>query len=79
MLEGESLLDPQLAAQLLRQMFEERQKKEEPAEAPPDERGEALLPHPLSPREEAKTVAFALHNVLAILFISAPFFSSLLL
>ncbi len=48
-LEGESLLDPQLATQLLRRMVDETQKKEEPAEeAPPRE---ALLTQPLSRRE----------------------------
>jgi DNA-binding NarL/FixJ family response regulator len=50
-LDGESLLDPQLSAQLLRRMVDEAQKKEEPAEAPLDEPGEALLSNPLSQRE----------------------------
>ncbi len=50
-LDGESLLDPQLSAQLLRRMVDEAQKKEESTEAPPDGRGEALLPQPLSQRE----------------------------
>ena len=51
-LEGESLLDPQLSAQLLRRMVDEAQKKtEEPAEAPPEERKEALLSQSLSRRE----------------------------
>ncbi len=51
-LDGESLLDPQLSAQLLRRMVDETQKKnEEPEQAPPSERKEALLPQPLSPRE----------------------------
>ncbi len=49
-LDGESLLDPQLSAQLLRRMVDEVQKKkEEPAEEAPAE--EALLPQPLSRRE----------------------------
>jgi DNA-binding NarL/FixJ family response regulator len=50
-LDGESLLDPQLSAQLLRRMVDEAQKKEEPAEAPLDEPGETLLSNPLSQRE----------------------------
>jgi DNA-binding NarL/FixJ family response regulator len=51
-LDGESLLDPQLSAQLLRRMVDEAQKKnEEPAEAPLEEPGEAPLSNPLSPRE----------------------------
>ena len=52
-LDGESLLDPELSAQLLRRMVDEAQKKdEEPAvQAPLDEPGEALLSNPLSQRE----------------------------
>ena len=51
-LDGESLLDPQLSAQLLRRMVDEAQKKdEEPTEASPEERKEALLSQPLSQRE----------------------------
>ena len=51
-LDGESLLDPQLSAQLLRRMVDEAQKKnEKPAEAPLEEPGEAPLSNPLSPRE----------------------------
>jgi DNA-binding NarL/FixJ family response regulator len=51
-LDGESLLDPELSAKLLRRMVDEAQKKdEEPAEAPLDEPGEALLSNPLSQRE----------------------------
>ena len=42
-LDGESLLDPQLSAQLLQRMVDEAQKKDEP--------GEALLSNPLSQRE----------------------------
>ena len=51
-LDGESLLDPQLSAQLLRRMVDEAQKKdEEPVEAPSAEREGALLSQPLSRRE----------------------------
>ena len=52
-LDGESLLDPQLSTRLLRRMVDEAQKKdEEPAvQAPLDEPGEALLSNPLSQRE----------------------------
>lgn len=48
---GESLLDPQLSAQLLRRMVDEAQKKEALSEAPPDERKETVLSQPLSRRE----------------------------
>ena len=52
MLEGKSLLDPQLSAQLLRRMVDEVQKKdEEPAETGPEERKEAPISQPLSGRE----------------------------
>ena len=52
-LAGESLLDPELSAQLLRRMVEETQKKNEEAteKASPDEHKETLLPQPLSRRE----------------------------
>ncbi len=50
-LDGESLLDPQLATRLLRRMVDEAQKKEEPAQAPPEEREEMLLSKPLTQRE----------------------------
>lgn len=48
---GESLLDPQLSARLLRRMVDEAQRKEAPAEAPPDERKAAVLSQLLSRRE----------------------------
>jgi DNA-binding NarL/FixJ family response regulator len=49
---GESLLDPDLSARLLRRMVDEAQKQNQhPAEVPPDEPGAALHFNPLSPRE----------------------------
>jgi DNA-binding NarL/FixJ family response regulator len=51
-LDGESLLDPQLSAQLLKRMVDEVQEnKEEPAQVPPQERQEAVLSQRLSRRE----------------------------
>lgn len=50
-LDGESLLDPQLASKLLRRMAEEAQKKEEPTKEAPPEKLDDALPRPLSQRE----------------------------
>ena len=55
-LDGESLLDPQLSAQLLKRMVDEVQENKEepaqvPAQVPPQERQEAVLSQRLSRRE----------------------------